>query len=194
MGALLSEVQRVAELNQRVDPVVPAQDDSDDGGTRKHVASCGLVQKWCTGRTLKTYCSISPFSMKIAIFVGYTPFWGKPICLWASEYPRFDPRSREDVDCSAYCATLDFVCGLELCKLVIRRLLRGAILKIFEQHLGLAWHFTVGFFAESDAFCRFYVHPGMETVNLVVQGFDFLPVFLITYMIGQMWSRGNEKR
>eukprot|EP00435_Cladocopium_sp_Y103_P027592 s1802_g6.t2 len=32
----------------------------------------------------------------------------------------------------------------------------------------------------------------METVNLVVQGFDFLPVFLITYMIGQDVNRWHE--
>ena len=35
---------------------------------------------------------------------------------------------------------------------------------------------------------------GMETVNLVVQGFDFLPVFLITYMIGLWSTAANEKR
>ena len=158
---------------------------------------CPKMMYWSYPQNLLldfTFFYENSYFCRVHSIFGYTPFRGKPICLWASEYPRFDPRSREDVDCSAYCATLDFVCGLELCKLVIRRLLWGAILKIFEQHLGLAWHFTVGFFAESDAFCRFYVHPGMETVNLVVQGFDFLPVFLITYMIGQMWSRGNEKR
>jgi len=32
----------------------------------------------------------------------------------------------------------------------------------------------------------------METVNLVVEGFDFLPVFLITYMLGQDVSRWHE--
>ena len=34
----------------------------------------------------------------------------------------------------------------------------------------------------------------METVNLVVKGFDFLPVFLITYMIGMVISTTGMKR
>ena len=50
MGALLSEVRRVAELNARVDPLVKAQ---DDGGMGKE--TCGLVQKMVYPENLLLY-------------------------------------------------------------------------------------------------------------------------------------------
>ena len=82
VGALLSEVRRVAELNERVDPLLQAQDGTMV--TMGRWATCGLSKNDVPSEPT----ALSPLSMKIALFVhsifGYTPFWDKPIiCLWA---------------------------------------------------------------------------------------------------------------